>query len=218
MATLVEKYRPRWLRQVVGQDKVVRGILAMLSRRAFDGGAFWIDGETGTGKTTIAQCIARALGVNPKPGSWDYEEIDGAGCTVETVRELTRQGRTGAGAMFKGFRVFVVNEAHNMTPKAVQAWLTLLDPLPDRWVVIFTTTDKAKDLFNSATNPFKDRTWEFRLTNQGLAETFAGLAYRIATREGLNGKPPEEYLKLVKRCHNSMRAALREIEKGAMLA
>jgi hypothetical protein len=50
-----------------------------------------------------------------------------------------------------------------------------------------------------------------------LCPLFARLAHRIATREGLNGKAPAEYEKLLKRCHNSMRAALQAIQAGEML-
>ena len=216
MNNLVDKYRPRRLSQVVGQAKVIRQLRAVLGRRGFDGGALWIEGPTGTGKTSIAQAIACGLGCDP--GSVFYVELDGSKCDVDAVRDLDSVAeRSGHGLFRDQWRVFIVNEAHAMTAKSVQAWLTLLERLPTRWLVIFTTTEDSGDLFGGFSQPFLDRTLSFRLTNQGLCERFARLAHRIADREGLNGQPMEAYIGLVKRNHNSMRAVLQAIQKGVML-
>ncbi len=66
MNNLVDKYRPRRLAQIIGQDKVIRWIRAVIGRRGFDGGALWIEGPTGTGKTSIAQAIAANQGLCEK--------------------------------------------------------------------------------------------------------------------------------------------------------
>lgn len=213
---LAEKYRPKRLAQVVGQNKVVRALSRLIHAGGFDRGAFWLEGPTGTGKTSIAQAVARELGA--EPGSWQYEEMDGDKCNVDAVRDLDEKAaRSGHGLFAHEWRIWIVNEAHSMTPKAVQAWLTLLERLPKRWLVIFTTTESTRDLFGNFTQPFIDRTISFRLTNQGLCEKFARLAYRVAAREGLNGQPAEKYKRLVQDNHNSLRGVYVAIEKGAML-
>ena len=51
---LYEKYRPRRLAQVIGQDKAVKTIRVLMRARSFDRGALWIEGDSGKGKTTLA--------------------------------------------------------------------------------------------------------------------------------------------------------------------
>ncbi|GAG24660.1 unnamed protein product, partial [marine sediment metagenome] len=75
---LVEKYRPKELRQMIGQGKIVKRVRAILGRKAFDRGAFWIEGDSGKGKTVLAECIARRLGaLGSSKKTWSYIEIDG---------------------------------------------------------------------------------------------------------------------------------------------
>src|SRR5581483_9941544 len=54
---LTEQYRPREWSDVVGQDKVIAKIRA-LAKRGLAGRAYWLSGQSGTGKTTIARLIA----------------------------------------------------------------------------------------------------------------------------------------------------------------
>jgi len=207
---LIDKYRPRRLEQVVGQDAAVRKLLGVIDRKGFSGGAFWIDGRTGVGKTTIAQCIARRLGIK-SPMAWNWLELDGERCRIDEVRALSDQANLSS--MFPDWRIVIVNEAHAMTDKSVQAWLTLLDRLPDRWVVVFTTTEVG-GLFGNFDAPLLDRCLHVSLTNQGLSGPFAHLAHRIAGREGLNGQPVAAYQARLRKRHNSMRALLQDIENG----
>ncbi len=103
-----------------------------------------------------------------------------------------------------------------MTAKAVQAGLTVLDPLPARVLVIFTTTEDSADLFGKFDGPFRSRCKTIAFTNQGLAPAFARRARQIADAEGMNGKPESAYLRLVQQCRNNMRSVLQEIDSGAM--
>jgi len=217
---LCEKYRPRTFGEFIGQDKVVRRIRSVIERESFGQGAgeaFWISGTTGTGKTTLAQIVSRYLGVEPGP-AWNYVEIDGTKCSVDQVRAL--DDRTQAAGLFAdSWQVFIVNEAHEMQRRAVNAWLTLLERLPERWLVIFTTTQPAdKDLFGDFTEPLLSRCVVFEFTNQGLAKAFAARAKEIARAENLDGKSDAAYLRLVQDSHNSMRKALQAIYSGRMLA
>jgi DNA polymerase-3 subunit gamma/tau len=219
MMQLCEKYRPRTWEQFIGQPKIVARVRAMVERADFgdgSGAAFLFSGPTGTGKTTLAQIISRAVGVYPGP-AWNYIELDGDKCNAETVRAL--DDRASRCTLFDGaWKVFIVNEFHAMTSKAVQAWLTLLERLPARWLVVFTTTEKLDaDLFGNFTAPFASRCTVFQFTNQALCEVFAARAREIATAEGLNGQPIERYVKLVKKHQNSMRAVLQAIDAGEMI-
>lgn len=223
MAKLVDKYRPRRLSQIIGQEKTTSRLSAMLRRGALGGSAVWIEGPSGTGKTSIAQCLARALGAGPD-NAVRYSEIDGDKCGAEIVRDLDAAALAVNRAVkcfghVEPAHVWVVNEAHAMTPRAVQAWLTLLDGrLPAAWTIIFTTTEARADLFGDFASPFGSRVASFRLTSQGLSERFARFVYRVAGREGLNGAPFERYLRLAKDEKNNARGMLNVVETGALSA
>lgn len=66
--------------------------------------------------------------------------------------------------------------------------------------------------------PLMSRCIPIPLTNQGLAEAFAGRALEIARAEGLDGQPIEAYIKLARKHKNNMRAILQEIDRGIMAA
>ncbi len=207
---LIDKYRPATWGDVVGQDKAVRRVRRLIDRPDFDGDTFWIAGPSGTGKTSLAWIIARQCA-----GEINITELDGEACTVAAVRGASEAMHYSA--MGGGFRVWIVNEAQAMTAKAVQAWLTVLDKLPPRVVVLFTTTEDSADLFGQYDGPFRSRCKSIPFSNQGLAQAFARRAREIAQAEGMDGKPEAAYVRLVQRCRNNMRAVLQEIEAGGML-
>jgi replication-associated recombination protein RarA len=207
---LADKYRPRIWEELLGQEKAVSKVRRIIDRPGFDGDSFWIVGPSASGKTSMAWIIARQL-ADPL----DIIELDGEACTVDAVRKAadTMHYSTLSGR----FRVWIVNESQAMTAKAVQAWLTVLDPVPARTIVIFTTTEDSADLFGQFDGPFRSRCKTIAFTNQGLAQVFAERARAIALAENMDGKPEAAYVRLVQRCKNNMRMVLNEIEAGEML-
>ena len=201
---LPERYRPQTFDDFIGQDKAVKAVRRIIDRPGFDGDAFWLAGPSGTGKTTLAWLIARCVA----KADIDIVELDGEGCTIDAVREAARTMQLSS--MGGGCRVWIVNEAQAMTPRAVQAWLTVLDKLPPKVVVLFTTTEDSADLFGNYASPFMSRCKSIGFTNQGLAQAFAKRARAIAQAEQLDGKPEAAYVRLVQRCRNNMRAVLPE--------
>lgn len=209
---LTEKYRPETLKKVVGHEAVKAALLRIVDRPGFEGGAFWLEGSTGIGKTTLAWALCRHLGGD----DWSIEDIHGDRCTVEFVREM--EERMCLSSIFGGgWRFYIINEAHAMSSQAVQAWLNLLEHMPARRLVIFTSTENTQDLFGRFTQPFMDRTISFRLSTAGMAEPAARFVKKIAKAEGLDGAPLAEYVMLLKMNRNSIRGALAAVERGDML-
>ena len=77
MPGLADKYRPASWDEVVGQDKIVARLRALAARGSLAGRAFWLSGQSGTGKTTIARLIAAEV-ADP----FLIEELDAAALTV----------------------------------------------------------------------------------------------------------------------------------------
>ncbi len=209
---LYEKYRPKTLDDFIGQPKIKKQLQAMMSRDSWDRDALWLQGPSGTGKTSLAWIVA-----NTVANEFDIDELDGDKCNVEAVRELERS--LNLTSLFGDWKVVIVNEAHAMSHKAVQAWLTLLERLPTNRLVIFTTTESIQaDLFGNFSSPFTSRCKVFTFTNQGLAQDMATRAKTIAQSEGLDGQPDSKYLRLVQDCKSNMRLVLQRIDACEMLA
>ena len=207
---LYEKYRPNTLADFVGQPKVIKSLQTITQRHGWDRDAIWIQGPSGTGKTSLAWIIA-----NQVAHDFDITELDGDKCSVQAVRDIEQN--IGIRSMFNSWRVWIVNEAHAMSARAVQAWLTLLERLPAQRLIIFTTTESlSNDLFGNYAEPFARRCKVFPFTNQGLAQDFAARAQQIAIAENLDGKPLTAYVRLVQECHNNLGAVLQRIEQGDM--
>ena len=81
---IFDKYRPKRFEEIVGQEKAVAVLKAQLRQ---DKGAIWIEGNPGIGKTSLAECFARALGLD-SPGMWatGVTEFNGNGFNQEAVR------------------------------------------------------------------------------------------------------------------------------------
>ncbi len=154
---LYRKWRPRTFEEVVGQEHVVRTLRnALTSGRVHH--AYLFTGPRGTGKTTTARLLAKAvncLAENPtdRPCNacsiclavnegrlMDLIEIDAASNTgVDDVRELRE--RVGYRPTEARYKVYVIDEVHMLSNAAFNALLKTLEEPPPHVIFVLATTE-----------------------------------------------------------------------------
>ena len=140
--SLTEKYRPTSLDTIWGQDAAVK-VLRKFAAAPYSA-CFIFEGDTGTGKTSAALALASALGCDLAQKEFGGVQTIASGeQSADAVREAYRQmfNCTWHGS---GWKVVVVNEADRMARPAETIWLDVLEALPPRTVIIFTTNEPGR--------------------------------------------------------------------------
>src|SRR5687767_7300441 len=153
---LARKWRPRVFEEIVGQPHVVTALVNALETKRLHH-AYLFTGTRGTGKTTLARILAKAIncetGITPRPcgkcracteidaGRFvDLLEVDAATNTkVDEMRELldTAQYMPVAGR----FKVYIIDEVHMLSRHAFNSMLKTLEEPPEHVKFILATTD-----------------------------------------------------------------------------
>lgn len=161
MPALYRKYRPQDFDEVVGQEAVVRTLKNAVSAGQVRQ-AYLFAGPRGTGKTSMARILAKALncaqGPTTKPDntchacvaitngtSLDVVEMDAASQRgIDDIREIRE--RVVLQPVEGRYKVYILDEAHQLTDAAWNALLKLIEEPPPHLVFVFCTTELQKVL------------------------------------------------------------------------
>ena len=173
---LYRRYRPETFAEVVGQDHVTGPLRQALANNRVNH-AYLFSGPRGCGKTTSARILARALNCEKAPisdpcgecqscrdlarggpGSLDVIEIDAASHGgVDDARDLRE--RAFFAPVSSRYKVYIIDEAHMVTPQGFNALLKLVEEPPEHLKFIFATTapDKVLGTIRSRTHHYPFR-------------------------------------------------------------
>jgi DNA polymerase III subunit gamma/tau len=223
VAALYRKYRPQDFDEVVGQEAIVRTLKnAITSDQVRQ--AYLFAGPRGTGKTSLARILAKGLncvqGPTPTPDkvcnpcvtiasgtSLDVIEMDAASQRgIDDIREIRE--RVVLQPAEGRYKVYILDEAHQLTDAAWNALLKLIEEPPPHLVFVFCTTDLSKVL-----PTVRSRCQTFVFARPRLPE-LVRLLRRVADGEGI--QVPDQALALVARgARGSFRDAVSTLDQLA---
>lgn len=192
---IARKYRPQNFSELIGQEHVQKTLAnAIESKRIAHGYIF--AGQRGTGKTTVARILARCLNCIDGPtatpcgtcsscveissgSSVDVIEIDAASNRgINEMREIRENVRYRPAR--DRYKVFIIDEAHQITKEAFNALLKTLEEPPE-WVVFILCTTEA----NEIPNTIASRCQQFTFRSVDFQELVERMKY-IAQEEGID--------------------------------
>ncbi|MEQ6115289.1 DNA polymerase III subunit gamma/tau [Bifidobacterium pseudocatenulatum] len=158
---LYRRYRPDTFDGVIGQDQVAIPLMRALDENKLTH-AYLFSGPRGCGKTSSARILARCVNcakgptshpcgecesckdlATGGPGSIDVVEIDAASHNgVDDARELRE--RAGFAPARDRYKIFILDEAHMVTPQGFNALLKIVEEPPEHVMFIFATTEPDK--------------------------------------------------------------------------
>lgn len=196
---LYRKYRSQLFGELVGQQHVVRTLQNALSKGKI-AHAYLFTGPRGTGKTSTARLLAKALNCESGPAaepcnrcesciaitkgaSLDVTEMDAASESgVDGVRESIVEAVEYVPTSSR-YRVFIIDEVHDLSAKAFDALLKTIEEPPPHVILILATTELGK-----VPETIRSRCQRFEFHRATVAEVAACLR-RVIESEGATVEP-----------------------------
>jgi DNA polymerase-3 subunit gamma/tau len=225
--SLYRKYRPQRFGEIVGQQHVITALRNSI-REGRVGHAYLFSGPRGTGKTSTARLLAKALNcLDLQPDAepcgkcencvaiaagafFDLSELDAASNNgVDNVRDLVQSVNLGLAGSAKR-KVYIVDEVHMLSAAAANALLKTLEEPPAHVVFILATTEPQRVL-----PTIRSRTQHFDFSLLSIDEIQGHLAW-VLEQEGVEAEP-EAIALIARRATGSDRDALSLLDQALAL-
>lgn len=201
--SLVDKYQPTRIADFIGLEKPKRMLTAFVANPYKS--AWLFTGPSGVGKTAMAHALANEL-----PGQTHKLAYGAKGCNIETARRIIYECeyRIPLGG---SWRLVIVDEADEMTHDAYIAFLSILQPVADSTIFVFT-----RNLPANGEDPlerrFKSRCHQLNFSTQGLRDDIARHLERIWSIEAPPNVKAPNFEGIAKGSQNNIRDALNNLE------
>lgn len=205
---LSERYAPGEISEFVGLEKPKK-IMAKFAENPYP--SVWLFvGPSGTGKTTMALAIRKAI-------AGELHHIPSQACTVDEVKRVTDQCHYYPRMLETGlpgrFHFVLVDEADQMSGAAQLAFLSKFDGTATPPNTIFVLTCNSVDRFEPR---FLSRCRRIDFSSYGMAEGIQGLLARVWDAETDNPVERPNFARIAKESNNNVRDALMTLEVQIM--
>ena len=197
--SLYRKYRSQTFSDLIGQDHVVRTLQNAIQTGRI-AHAYLFTGPRGTGKTSSARLLAKSLccesGPSAEPcntcelctsitsgSAMDVTEMDAASESgVDDIRETIVQAVDYRPALAR-YRIFIIDEVHDLSPKAFDALLKTIEEPPDHIVFILATTE-----YHKVPPTIRSRCQKFEFHRAAMAD-LVSLLENVVRDEQIEAEP-----------------------------